>query len=259
MEFPTSDVELFMVGKRFIFETLRIADVGFCRHRIYKNYKKLTIMKTHQYNSGSYTSSGNNSSGNKRCNNLSRNKKRTIGKLSAACLMYVGLLVPGVVNGQNSVPPPGGGFGGNSLMRPGNSVPAPGGFGQPGGGPAFGPAVRPVRPPRPVFAPSIWNAPWGGVTVQIGNTSPGWENNGVTNILCCGYDAQGVWRSMPLRISYNWNGVSYNVTVLNAWNPWTNMWDVGVDMPAYSTSYYLNGVTYNYYAPLSTGTYYFNL
>lgn len=163
-------------------------------------------------------------------------------------ILMAGLLFPTVMNGQSSVPPPGGGFGGNSLMRPGNSVPPPGG--------GFG---TPMRPPRPAFAPAIWNAPWGGVSVQIGNTSPGWENNGVTNILCCGYDAQGVWRSMPLRISYNWNGVNYNVTVLNAWNPWTNMWDVGVDMPAYSTSYFLNGITYNYYAPLSTGTYYFNL
>ena len=37
------------------------------------------------------------------------------------------------------------------------------------------------------------------------------------------------------------------------------MWDRNVDQPAYNTSYYLNGTTFDFYTVLSTGTYYFNL
>ena len=54
--------------------------------------------------------------------------------------------------------------------------------------------------------------------------------------MACGYDAQGNWRTLPLQVSYTWNGFSYDVTVLNAWNPWTQSWNIGVDMPAYSTT-----------------------
>ena len=108
--------------------------------------------------------------------------------------------------------------------------------------------------------PGSWGGPWGGPwynspTVVVNN----YPNQGVTNVVACGYDAQGVWRTIPLHVSYTYNGVQYDVTVLNAWNPWTDMWDRGVDVPAYNTSYYLNGTTFDFYTVLSTGTYYFNL
>lgn len=138
----------------------------------------------------------------------------------------------------------GGGFGGNSLMAPGSG----GGF-QPNPGPGPGP----VPPP--------WGSPWNGpgVNVNINVGSPGWQNSGNVTVVGCGYDARGIWRSIPMRVYYQWNGVQYNVTVLSAWNPWSDMWIRGIDQPAYNTSYYSHGQTYNFYAPLATGTYYFNL
>ena len=60
-------------------------------------------------------------------------------------------------------------------------------------------------------------------------------------------------------LNYSFNGVQYDVTVLNSWNPYTQMWNMGVDTPAYNTNYYFNGFTYNYYVVLPSGTYYFNL
>lgn len=116
----------------------------------------------------------------------------------------------------------------NSLMQPG-----------PGGIPLQGP-------------PPGWN-----YNPQV--PTPGWANQGMIHVVACGYDARGVWRVLPLYVSYQWNGVQYSVTVMNAWNPWTQSWDNGVDMPAYNTSYYMRGINYNFYAPLTTGTYYFNL
>ena len=84
-------------------------------------------------------------------------------------------------------------------------------------------------------------------------------NSGNLNVMATGYDVQGVIRQIPLQVSYNWNGVNYNVTVINAWNPYSQMWNTGLDIPANSTSYYFNGFTYNYYAALPIGTFYFNL
>ena len=84
-------------------------------------------------------------------------------------------------------------------------------------------------------------------------------NQGTVNVMATGYDTEGNLRQIPLNISYNFNGVNYNVVVNNVWNPYSQMWNMGVDIPAYSTTYYLNGFTYNYYAPLSIGTFYFNL
>lgn len=78
-------------------------------------------------------------------------------------------------------------------------------------------------------------------------------------VMACGYDAQGVWRVIPLRVSYKYNGIQYNVNVLNAWDPWTDMWDDAVNVPAVNTSYYIRGNNYDFYVVLSTGTYYFNL
>ena len=168
------------------------------------------------------------------------------------------LLGSGSIMAQNSAPAPG--AGGSFNPNPpngigwnpgGNSAPAPGAGGsfQPNGGP--GPA---------------WGGPWGGgwqaspsvvVTANPGFISG--MNSGVCNVVGVGYDAQGVWRTVPMTVSYNWNGAQYNVTVLNAWNPWTDSWNQGVDDTAFNTTYFLNGQTYNFYVVLSTGTFYFNL
>ena len=145
---------------------------------------------------------------------------------------------------QNSAPAPGqpggNGLGLSSAPAPGAPAPPPPGYNGPVGGPMWG---------------SPWNSGWGG---SVGYR-PGWNNNGYVTVTACGYDAQGIWRVIPLYVNYNYNGVQYNVTVVNAYNPWTDSWDDNVDMPAYNTSYYINGNNYNFYTPLSTGTYYFNL
>ncbi len=142
-----------------------------------------------------------------------------------------------------------------------SSLPAP------GTGGSFNPAPINNNPPAPIGRPG-WGA--NGIGWNPGpnfnNPGPGpawnnpnWQNQGTMNVMACGYDAQGIWRTLPLYVSYSYNGIEYDVTVLNAWNPWTSSWNVGVDMPAYNTSYYINGQNYDFYAPLSTGTYYFNL
>lgn len=137
-----------------------------------------------------------------------------------------------------------------------NSMPAPGqpsgtmnggpGFGGPGfGGPGPGPA-----------AGGPW---WGSGPAWSVSYTPSWANSGYTTVTACGYDNSGRWEVIPLYVQYQYNGVQYNVTVINAYNPFTNMWDQGVDQGAFNTSYYINGNTYDFYAPLSTGVYYFNL
>lgn len=78
-------------------------------------------------------------------------------------------------------------------------------------------------------------------------------------MMACGYDAMGVWRVLPLLVSYQYNGVQYNVTVINAWNPWVDQWDTNLNISAFNTNYILRGVTYDFYAVLSFGTFYFNL
>lgn len=164
------------------------------------------------------------------------------GALILASALYMNM------NGQNprngiGFNPPGSKWSVPSTQ--GNPRPmSPGGFGNPGGpnGPwGYGPQQG-------------WNNNWGGFN------NPGqWRNQGTENVLASGYDAQGVWRTIPLYVSYNYNGINYDVTVLNAWNPLGEFWNRGVDMPAYNTTYYMNGITYDFYVPLSTGTYYFNL
>ena len=84
-------------------------------------------------------------------------------------------------------------------------------------------------------------------------------NQGNLNVMATGYDSESVLVQIPLYVSYSFNGVQYDVTVLNSWNPYTQMWNDGVDTPAYNTNYYFNGFTYNYYVVLPSGTYYFNL
>lgn len=141
--------------------------------------------------------------------------------------------------GQRSVPRPGGVAAGPR----GNSLPAPGGVAGSTWGGAWG---------------NLWNNSWGGSWTQVAG-APSWQNSGTANVMACGYDAQGVWRVIPIQVGYSYNGLQYNVTVINAWNPWSDMWNYGVDQPAYNTSYYLRGTNYSFYTPLSTGTYYFNL
>lgn len=146
-----------------------------------------------------------------------------------------------------------------------NSLPAPGA----GGGytPNIGNAGwnngigwNPGPPP-----PSAWGSPWysgwnySPTIVVSPSVNNGLTDQGITKVVACGYDAQGVWRVIPITVSYQYNGAQYVVNVLNAWNPWTDSWDRGVDVPAYDTDYYINNVEYSYYCVLPTGTFYFNL
>lgn len=112
------------------------------------------------------------------------------------------------------------------------------------------PGPNPNTPPPPG-----WGAPGYLVNPPVGD----WMNSGNLNVMATGYDSEGVMTQIPLYIYYQYNGVNYNVTVLNSWNPYTQMWNQGVDVPANQTSYFLNGFTYNYYVVLPTGTFYFNL
>lgn len=166
-------------------------------------------------------------------------KKRLITLIALGFVAMTGAIG---ISAQNSAPPPGAPMG-----MPGGAGPGgPGGPGIPPPNP--GPAPTPP-PPGPAWG-SPWNSGWG---------SASWENNGYTTVMACGYDAQGVWRVIPLYVNYNYNGIQYNVTVVNAYDPWTDTWNYNVDAQAFNTSYYINGNTYNFYVPLSTGTYYFNL
>lgn len=168
-------------------------------------------------------------------------------------------LLPAALMAQNSAPPPG--SGGSFNPAPANGIGwNPGGSSAPapGTGGSFQPAGGPGGP--------AWGAPWGGgwqsspsVIINANPVFVDGMNSGVCNVVGVGYDAQGVWRTIPMTVAYNWNGVQYNVTVMNAWNPWTDMWNRGIDDQAFNTSYFLNGQTYNFYVPLSTGTFYFNL
>lgn len=146
---------------------------------------------------------------------------------------------------QNSLPSPGG-----SSFPGGNSLPAPGGsnwsMGPGMGGPNWG---SPWGPPPPASNPSWTPTHYGS----------NWQQGGNLTVMACGYDAQGVWRVLPLRVNYDYNGIRYDVEVINAWNPWSDTWNMGVDVPAVNTSYYLRGSYYDFYVVLSTGTYYFNL
>jgi hypothetical protein len=124
-------------------------------------------------------------------------------------------------------------------------------------------------PPRPPQQPPAgqggmlgsWGAPWNGPLSQMANGAnqdiP--SDEGICNVISCGYDAQGIWRVVPLNVSYNYNGAQYDVTVNNAWNPWTDTWEMGINIPAINTYYFLKGNYFNFYVVLTTGTYYFNL
>ena len=153
---------------------------------------------------------------------------------------------------------------GSMAMSAQNSLPAPGSGSvtTPAGGGGWGGSWAPVAPP-----PTGWGAPWGygwngyygwnpNTTVVV---SPTYQDNGKVNVVGVGYDDEGVWRTIPMAVQYNYNGSQYSVTVLTAWNPWTDSWDTGLDIPAFNTSYRLDGTSYDFYVVLSTGTYYFNL
>lgn len=172
------------------------------------------------------------------------------GKLvRVASMLMLAFLSFAGVNAQNSLPAPGSG---------GSFNPAPVGGGPgPGVGPGPGMMGNPGPPPGPG-----WGSPWGNgwsssptITVNY----PSWQNQGTTTVVACGYDNTGVYRTLPLYVAYVYNGVQYDVTVINAWNPFTDTWNRGVDEPAYNTSYYLRGHNYDFYTVTTTGTYYFNL
>ncbi len=191
-------------------------------------------------------------------------KNTASGYIKGGLLALAVLFGVSAAQAQNSFGAPGGG-GGSSLGAPGGggssaAAPGSGGSFQPNApiGPANGLGWNPGPGPG-------WNNGWGpgwnnwySNPPVVVNVSPN-PNQGVEKVIACGYDAQGIWRVIPLKVAYTYNGVQYNVTVLSAWNPWTQMWNTGVDQTAYNTYYYLRGVYYNFYAPLSTGTYYFNL
>lgn len=173
--------------------------------------------------------------------------KNILKRVGLIVMMAIG--VGGIASAQNSLPAPGSG---------GGFQPSGGGFG--GGG--FGGSFAPAPPPSPSYWGSPWYQGWNyGPTVVVAPTvnNGNFTNQGTTKVIACGYDAMGVWRVLPLLVSYSWNGVQYDVYVLNAWNPWTNQWNKGVDVKAYNTDYTLRGTNYDYYVVLSFGTFYFNL
>lgn len=155
------------------------------------------------------------------------------------------------LDAQNSLPAPGAG----GSYRP---APIGGGGWRPGGmGPGPGMTGIPGPPPGPV-----WGSPWGpgwSSSPTIVVNSPSWSNQGTTDVVAVGYDNRGIWRTIPLHVAYYFTGVNYDVTVLSAYNPWTGMWNRGLNRPAFNTDFYLRGESYGYYTTLSTGTYYFNL
>ena len=163
--------------------------------------------------------------------------------------MVLALAVFGVFGAfaQNSLPAPGsgGGFTPNVGSGPGGPGPV---FGP---GPGFGPAPGP-------YWDSPWYNSWNSPTIVV-NQAPTPPSQGTEKVVACGYDATGVWRVIPLVVSFQYTGAQYSVNVLDAWNPWTRTWDKGVDEPAYNTDYWLRDVEYGYYTVLPTGTFYFNL
>lgn len=123
------------------------------------------------------------------------------------------------------------------------------------GTPPPGQPAPPPPPPGPNYnVPPGWGAPG-----YLANPPEGGFNQGTLNVMATGYDSESVLVQIPLTVNYSFNGVTYNVTVINAWNPFTQNWTLNIDSPAFTTSYYFNGFTYNYYVNLPTGTFYFNL
>lgn len=185
-------------------------------------------------------------------------KNLILKNIRALLVMAVFAIGSVAMSAQNSLPAPG--SGGGYTPNTGG-----GGFGGPGfgGGPGMGmgPAWNP-GPPTPAY----WGSPWytgynysPTIVVSPSSTTNNFQKQGIEKVIACGYDATGVWRVLPLVVSYQWDVNEYNVNVLNAWNPWTEEWDKGVDVQAYNTSYSLKNITYDFYVVLSYGTFYFNL
>lgn len=148
------------------------------------------------------------------------------------------------------------------VMSAQNSLPAPGsGSATPPTGGGWSGGWSPVAPPPNWGSP--WGFGWNGFYGWNPNTSvvisPTYPNSGKVNVVGVGYDDEGVWRTVPMSVQYNYSNSKYNVIVLTAWNPWTDKWDTKLNIPAVNTSYRLDGKKYRFYAVLSTGTYYFNL
>ena len=101
-----------------------------------------------------------------------------------------------------------------------------------------------------------WNQGW--VSMNDANANKN-LNKGEVATLACGYDATGVWRTIAMRVAYSSNGILYKSIVLSAWNPWTDMWERNLNVPAVNTNMEIQGATFKFYVVLSTGTYYFNL
>lgn len=178
-------------------------------------------------------------------------KTRNIFSILAAIIFSIGS-----ISAQNSAPAPG--SGGAFTPNPGTSAPAP------GTGGAFtpnGPAGPGPNAPMWGTSNSMMNGgPWGpgAFSGPYNNNGPAF-NYGSSEVVGVGYDVQGVWETVPMVVNWEWNGFFYDVTVKTAWNPWTQMWDGNLDIPAFQTTYNLRGVNYSFYVNLSTGTYYFNM
>ena len=149
-----------------------------------------------------------------------------------------------------------------NLRGPGPVISAPGSQLNNGPAPAPGSDVYnpgpQVAPPPPLANPGA-PGPMAPMVTDAPLSTPNWQNAGTITVIACGYDAQSVWQTIPLRVTYTYNGAQYEVMVDSAYNPWTQTWNYGVDQPAFNTYYFLNGNYYNFYTNLSTGTYYFNL
>lgn len=88
---------------------------------------------------------------------------------------------------------------------------------------------------------------------------PDWQNMGNLTVIACGHDAMGIWRTIPMRITYRYNGLQYDATIKSAWNPWKDGWDYDLNLPAVNTYFTQGNQEYDFYVVLSTGTFYFNL
>lgn len=173
---------------------------------------------------------------------MKKTAKRIIGMAMAFMLGVVTVIA------QPTPPPP-----------PGGSIPPP--PAQPLSPPQ---APQPI-PPQPVPGapppPPAGSLPpgWGGPGSLTTPPSADWMNQGTMNVMATGYDTESVLVQIPLVVSYSFNGVNYDVTVLNAWSPFTQTWNIGLDIQAIQTSYYFNGFTYNFMVSLPSGNFYFNL
>lgn len=187
--------------------------------------------------------------------------KRIIGMITAVLMSGMALMAQNLrAYEQNYTSPANTG----SVVRHHHTNWGGGGFNGPNVGPnGQGWSGAGFGPNMPMWGQScgmMTGGPWGPGAFSGPDNPPQVNlNNGISHVVSVGYDAQGVWETVPLIVDWDWNGAYYDVTVANAWNPWTQVWEDQLNIPAYQTSYTLRGVTYDWYVNLSTGTYYFNL